>query len=63
MSPQMVLHLLRNPHGHSEEEMREARLLAADMLERALSFWLTVNAAVGTFEDRLDMRDKEKPHG
>jgi hypothetical protein len=36
MTPQKMLHLLRNPHGHSEEELREARLRAADMVERVV---------------------------
>ena len=29
-----VIHLLRNPHGHSELELRAARHAAADMLEK-----------------------------
>jgi hypothetical protein len=33
MTLQLVLHLLRNPHGHPEEELREARLAAADAIE------------------------------
>lgn len=28
-----ILHILRNPYGVSEEEQREARLMAADMVE------------------------------
>jgi hypothetical protein len=34
MTLQKILHLLRNPYGHTEEELREARLAAADMLEK-----------------------------
>jgi len=34
MKLQKILHLLRNPDGHSELEMRAARLAAANMLER-----------------------------
>lgn len=28
-----VIHLLRNPYGHSPDELREARHIAADILE------------------------------
>lgn len=31
------LHILRNPHGHSADEVREARLWAADEIERLSS--------------------------
>lgn len=34
MEPGMILHLLRNPWGHSDDEVRQARLAAADELER-----------------------------
>lgn len=34
MNLSKVLHLLRNPYGHTEEELREARLTAADTLEK-----------------------------
>lgn len=34
MEPGMILHLLRNPWGHSDYELRQARLAAADELER-----------------------------
>jgi hypothetical protein len=36
-----LLHLLRNPWGWSEDTVREARLKAADELER---LWRTENA-------------------
>lgn len=56
MNLQQVLHLLRNPHGHSEEELREARLKAADMLEHSLKFWMTANAALKTYEERMGIK-------
>ncbi len=34
----VLLHLLRNPHGWSEEAVREARIKAADELERLWRF-------------------------
>jgi len=58
MNLQKVLHLLRNPHGHSEEELRTARLAAADMLEYSLTFWTTTNAALATYEERMGMKEK-----
>ena len=27
-----IIHILRNPYGHSEERVREARLAAADLI-------------------------------
>lgn len=38
-----LLHLLRNPWGWSEDTVREARLKAADELER---LWRTESAAL-----------------
>ena len=35
----MMLHTLRNPHGHSDDEVRKARLWAGDEIER-LERWL-----------------------
>jgi hypothetical protein len=32
-----ILHYLRNPYGHSEELIREARLTAADLIELLLT--------------------------
>lgn len=33
LSQNEVLHILRNPYGHSEDEIVSARLTAADMIE------------------------------
>lgn len=33
MTTQLILHILRNPYGWSEENQREARLAAADVFE------------------------------
>jgi hypothetical protein len=41
MDNTLTLHILRNPYGWSEEQIREARLAAADLiesLERSLDF-------------------------
>jgi len=35
MTPQLALHVLRNPYGHSDELVRNARLWAADRIEAA----------------------------
>lgn len=29
-----VLHLIRNPHGHSEERVRQARIAAGALIEK-----------------------------
>ena len=34
MSTHKILHMLRNPWGFSEEEMRQARYAACDLIER-----------------------------
>ena len=41
-----LLHLLRNPHGHSDDELRAARLQAAEMIEAAEA----AKPRPGTFE-------------
>lgn len=33
-SKDSMMHVLRNPHGHSEQDVREARLWAGDEIER-----------------------------
>jgi hypothetical protein len=33
MDANTLLHILRNPYGHSSEEIRNARLGAADLIE------------------------------
>ena len=43
-----LLNLLRNPHGHGEDELRAARLQAADMIEAAEA----AKPRPGTFEAR-----------
>lgn len=42
-----LLHMLRNPHGHSNDELRAARLQAAEMIEAAEA----AKPRPGTFED------------
>jgi|DEB0MinimDraft_10_1074344.scaffolds.fasta_scaffold61065_1 hypothetical protein len=46
----LVLHLLRNPYGHSEEELRAARLLAAELLEMSLATLRHAEVFVGSRE-------------
>ena len=41
-----MLHVLRNPHGWSEEVIREMRLKAADELERLYALEARVNRFV-----------------
>ena len=43
MDTKTIIHIIRNPHGHSEDEVREARQKAADLiekLERVNASWL-----------------------
>jgi hypothetical protein len=34
MNLKLIIHILRNPAGHTEADQREARLAAADLLEK-----------------------------
>lgn len=38
----MVLHVLRNPHGHSQETQRAARVEAADRMEELQAAYLNM---------------------
>jgi hypothetical protein len=39
-----VLHILRNPYGHSEDEIRKARLDAADEIENLMDAYQNMKA-------------------
>jgi hypothetical protein len=39
-----ILHILRNPHGHSEDEIRKARLDAADEIENLMDAYQNMKA-------------------
>lgn len=49
MNLSTILHLLRNPWGHEETEIREARLEACNMLEAQLKYINAAEKAFGTF--------------
>jgi len=34
MTTNKILHIIRNPYGWSEEEVRQARIAAADLIEQ-----------------------------
>lgn len=34
MTKNFLLHVLRNPHGHNDNEVRKARLIAANIIDK-----------------------------
>ena len=47
------LHILRNPFGHSEEDVRAARLWAANEIERLERELAEANARIADYEAAL----------
>ena len=41
LTTNLILHILRNPHGYTEEQCREARLQACEIIEKlgSLKAW------------------------
>ena len=51
-----LLHILRNPHGWSEEVMREIRLKASDELERLWNLEHVALKAAKNLSDAIECR-------
>lgn len=52
MTEQEALHIVRNPYGHSEQEVRFARLTVADALEALLERPMQRPAILGLWIER-----------
>lgn len=50
------MHVLRNPHGFSEDVQRAARLWAAEEIERLTSSLIALRASVTTPQRRRTLR-------
>lgn len=57
MDTKTILHILRNPHGHSNDEIRTARKEGADLieeLEKANLDWMKASVERGEAHIHLD---------